>query len=191
MDRRTVYITIIVSVLFHIGLLYYVAVTWGIVPSILEEPEEQVLAVVPPPSLSPLPPPPPETVVQEKPRFRPRPVPTPPVQVKVPPVPLKPQPPAESTADATTILSDKQVIDSPVSKPPPRYPQRALDDEKEGVVRIQITISPDGSVADAQVVSARPSGYFESAALAAVKRWRYKASGRTITATVEVEFKLQ
>jgi protein TonB len=130
-------------------------------------------------------------VVQEKPRFRPRPVPPPPAPVKVPPVPLKPQPPAESTADATTILSDKQVIDSPVSKPPPRYPQRALEAEKEGIVRIKITIQPDGSVSEAEVVSARPSGWFESAALSAVKRWRYKASGRVIVAEVEVEFKLQ
>jgi periplasmic protein TonB len=118
-------------------------------------------------------------------------VPAPPVPVKVPPVPLKPQPPAESTSDATTILSDKQVIDSPVSKPPPRYPQRALEADKEGVVRIQIKILPDGSVGDATVISAKPPGYFEQAALAAVKRWRYKASGRNITATVEVEFKLQ
>jgi protein TonB len=130
-------------------------------------------------------------VVQDKPRFRPRPVPAPPVPVKVPPVPLKPQPPAESTSDATTILSDKQVIDSPVSKPPPRYPQRALEADKEGTVRIQIQILPDGSVGDATVISAKPPGYFEQAALAAVKRWRYKAAGRTITATVEVEFKLQ
>ncbi|NOT41992.1 MAG: energy transducer TonB, partial [Alphaproteobacteria bacterium] len=130
-------------------------------------------------------------VVQDKPRFRPRPVPTPPAQVKVPPVPLKPQPPAESTSDATTILSDKQVIDSPVSKPPPRYPQRALEQEKEGIVRIRITILPDGSVGEAIVVSAKPEGVFDSAALSAVKRWRYRAAGRVITTIVEVEFKLQ
>ena len=111
--------------------------------------------------------------------------------VKVPPVPLKPQPPAESTSDATTILSDKQVIDSPISKPPPRYPQRALEAEKEGVVLVRITIQPDGSVSDAQVVSAKPTGWFESAALTAVKRWRYKSSGRVITADVEVTFKLE
>ena len=127
----------------------------------------------------------------EKPRFRPRETPPPPSGVKVPPVPLKPQPPAESTADATTILSDKQVIDSPVSKPPPRYPQRALEAEKQGTVRIRITIQPDGSVSEAIVVSSTQPGWFESAALGAVKRWRYKATGRVITAEVEVEFKLQ
>ena len=46
MDRRTVYITIIVSVLLHIAVLYYVAVTWGIVPNVLEEPTEEI-AVLP------------------------------------------------------------------------------------------------------------------------------------------------
>jgi protein TonB len=145
------------------------------------------VATPPPP---PPPPPPPEEVVIEKPRFRPRPTPPPPTAVQVPPVPLKPQPPAESTADATTILSDKQVLDSPVSKPPPKYPQRALEAEKEGIVRVRVTIQADGTVSDVVVVSAKPAGWFESAAMAAVKRWRYKASGRVIIAEVEVEFKL-
>jgi protein TonB len=78
-----------------------------------------------------------------------------------------------------------------VSKPPPRYPERALEAEREGIVRIRITINPDGSVGDAVVVSSKPEGWFENAALSAVKRWRYKASGRSITTIVEVEFKLQ
>jgi protein TonB len=129
-------------------------------------------------------------VIIDKPRFRPRAVPPPPAPVKVPPVPLKPQPPAESTADATTILSDKQVIDNPVSKPLPRYPQRALEAEKEGVVRVRVTIQPDGTVSDAVVVYSKPEGWFESAALAAVKRWRFKAPGRVVVGEVEVEFKL-
>ncbi|MDZ4870556.1 MAG: TonB family protein, partial [Alphaproteobacteria bacterium] len=125
-----------------------------------------------------------------KPRFRPRAVPPPPSPVKVPPVPLKPQPPAETTADATTILSDKQIIDNPVSRPPIRYPRRAEEQEKEGVVRVRVTIQPDGTVTDVVVVSARPPGWFEQAAIDGVKRWRYKAPGRVVVAEVDVEFKL-
>ncbi|MEQ1753192.1 MAG: energy transducer TonB [Micropepsaceae bacterium] len=190
MDRRSVYITIIVSVLLHIGLLYYIAVTWGIIPTEMEEKPDEVIAVtVPPPP--PPPPPPPEEVVIEKPRFRPRPVPPPPVAVKVPPIPLKPQPPAESTSDATTILSDRQVIDSPVSKPPCRYPKRAEDAEKEGVVKLLITIRPDGSVSDIEVVSAVPPGWFEEASRACVARYRYRASGRAIKAPIEITWRLE
>jgi protein TonB len=110
--------------------------------------------------------------------------------VKVPPVPLKPQPPAPSTADATTMVSDKEVLDTPVSKPPPRYPQRMIEADKEGKVSIAITIGPDGVVQDAAVVSSTDSG-FEQAAIDAVKRWRYRATGRVIKSVVEVTFKLE
>ena len=183
-------ITIIVSVIFHAAVLYYVASTWGIIPTAEVTNKENVVIAVPPPP--PPPPPPPETVVQEKPRFRPRPVPPPPVAVKVPPAPLKAQPPAPSTADATTMVSDKEVIDSPISKSPPRYPPRALEGEKEGKVELSITINPDGSVGEVRVVSASPAGYFEDAAVTAVKKWRYRATGRTIAdARVEVTFKLE
>jgi protein TonB len=76
------------------------------------------------------------------------------------------------------------------SKPPPIYPERAIDAEREGVVKLRITIQPNGDVSDAAVVSARPEGWFEAAALQAVRRWRYESSGRTSTTVVEVEFKL-
>jgi protein TonB len=111
--------------------------------------------------------------------------------VKVPPVPLKPQPPAETTSDATTILSDKQVIDTPVSKPPCRYPKRAEDAEREGFVRLTITIQPDGSVSDIEIVNASPPGWFEEASKQCVSRYRYKASGRVIRAPIEITWRLE
>jgi TonB family protein len=98
-----------------------------------------------------------------------------------PPVPEVPLAPDMSGAD---------VVANPISQPQPQYPQRALEAEKEGLVRLRITIGPDGSVIDAQVVNAQPRGWFENAALSAVKRWRYQPSGRTIQTEVEIEFKL-
>ena len=204
MDRHTLYVTILASVLLHAGVLSYVVTTWGIVPTLLEQPEVKVMAMAPPPP--PPPPPPPLEVTDvtvQKPRFRPRPVPPPPVRAKhVKPIPLKPQPPAESTADATTIVADKpvpaaappavsNVAPRAASKPPPTYPPRAVDAEKEGVVQLRITIQPNGAVSEAAVVAARPQGWFETAALSAVKRWRYESSGRVSTTVVEIEFKLE
>jgi TonB family protein len=98
-----------------------------------------------------------------------------------PPVPEAPIVPDMSSAD---------VVANPISQPQPQYPQRALEAEKEGIVRLRITIGPDGSVIDAQVVNAQPRGWFENAAISAVKRWRYQPSGRTIQTEVEIEFKL-
>jgi TonB family protein len=101
------------------------------------------------------------------------------------PVPLPPlAPPIAEAMPATEIVAN------PISQPAPQYPRRALEAEKEGFVRLRITIGPDGSVIDAQVVDARPAGWFENAALSAVKRWRYQPSGRTIQTDVEIEFKL-
>jgi len=99
-------------------------------------------------------------------------------EVAPPPLLIPPQSPAEIAA-------------SPISQPQPLYPERAIEAEKEGVVRLRITIAPDGSIADAVVVSAQPRGWFENAALSAVKRWRYQPSGRTIQTDVEIEFKLK
>jgi TonB family protein len=67
-------------------------------------------------------------------------------------------------------------------------PRRTLEAEKEGFVRLRITMGTEGSVVDATVVDARPSGWFERAAVDAVKRWRYQPSGRTIQTDVEIEF---
>lgn len=97
-----------------------------------------------------------------------------------------PLPPAPVVPD----ISAPDVVANPISQPQPRYPQRALEAEKEGTVRLRITIGPDGAVTDAQVVSSRPPGWFENAALAAVRNWRYQPSGRTIQTDVEIEFKL-
>lgn len=203
MDRRPLLVTTAVSALLHAVVLACVVMTWSLTPAVLKEPEVRVIAMAPAP---PPPPPPPPTEITdvkiEKPRFRPRPVPPPPVAVKrVKPVPLKPQPPAKSTADATTIVADKPVPPDPppvsntppraASKPPPTYPPRAIDADKEGVVQVRITIQPNGAVSDAAVVAARPQGWFETAALQAVRKWRYESSGRTSTTVVEIEFKLE
>lgn len=100
--------------------------------------------------------------------------------------PAEPAPPI----DLISPPSSSEIAASPLSQPQPRYPTRALEAEKEGIVRVRITIAPDGSVSDAVVVGARPTGWFESATLDAVKRWRYRPSDRTISTEVEIEFKL-
>lgn len=83
-----------------------------------------------------------------------------------------------------------EIVAHPVEQPQPVYPRRALEAEKEGVVRLRLTIAADGSVADAVVLFARPAGWFEEAALAGVKRWRYQPPGRVLATEAEIEFKL-
>jgi len=86
--------------------------------------------------------------------------------------------------------SDKEIIDSPLSKPAPEYPERALFANVEGVVRISVTVAPDGRVINAVVIAAAPEGWFEKSALAAIRKWKYRPPRREITFEVAIEFKL-
>ena len=98
-------------------------------------------------------------------------------------VPVAPTAPAP-TAPLTNAAPQ------PISQPGPTYPRRALEAEREGVVRLRLSIAPDGHVAAAEVLRAEPSGWFESAAKDGVQRWRYEPSEFGGTAEVDVEFKL-
>lgn len=58
--------------------------------------------------------------------------------------------------------------------PKPKYPNRAMSRHIEGSVRIEMTISASGAVANAAVVSSQPPGIFEDTALDAAKRCKFK-----------------
>jgi TonB family protein len=56
----------------------------------------------------------------------------------------------------------------------PRYPKTQEGRGQEGWVQVSFVISPDGTTQDLLVEDSSGSGQFERAALAAMKRWRYK-----------------
>ncbi|GAA5069322.1 energy transducer TonB [Lysobacter panacisoli] len=72
----------------------------------------------------------------------------------------------------------------------PRYPAKAQNRRIEGSVQLAFTIQPDGSVSDARLLLAQPSGVFEEAALAAAARWRFEATGRRVATTRTLTFRL-
>ena len=63
----------------------------------------------------------------------------------------------------------------PLVRIPPRYPRRAANRGIEGWVKIEFTITGQGTVKDAVVVKAQPGNTFNRAALQAIKRWKFKA----------------
>jgi protein TonB len=78
----------------------------------------------------------------------------------------------------------------------PRYPSRAEARGIEGWVRLEITVSPTGTVREARVVDASPKGVFDRAALEAVRQWRFKPAfreGRAVEQQAEqtVRFRLK
>jgi protein TonB len=67
---------------------------------------------------------------------------------------------------------DTDVI--PLVRVNPQYPPRAQSAGVEGRVHLRFTVTPQGTTTDVQVVSAEPPGYFESAAMSAVKKYKYR-----------------
>lgn len=62
----------------------------------------------------------------------------------------------------------------PIVKVQPQYPRRAAERGIEGYVIVEFTVTELGTVEDVQVVEADPRGYFERAAIAAAKKFKYK-----------------
>lgn len=179
---------IIISVLVHAAVLYYIAVAFNVVPPPVAPQDPPTIEVF---RLPTLPPPTPIEPVETRPRFQQR-VPAPsPVQPLVQPTPLPPIASPVTTGPASLDVREP-IQEQPVSQLLPRYPSAAQAREIEGRVRLTITIMPDGSVRDVRVMSARPQGYFESEAVRAVQQWRYKPSNVIRTnVVVDIDFVLK
>ena len=61
-----------------------------------------------------------------------------------------------------------------VAKFAPIYPAAARAQKIEGFVVVEFSVASDGSTTDGRVVESTPAGIFDSAALAAVEKFRYK-----------------
>ena len=72
------------------------------------------------------------------------------------------------------------------SKVSPTYPELARRMSITGVVKVQITVDKNGSVKNSKLVGGHP--ILASAALDAVKKWRYEAAAEETTGVVEFHF---
>ena len=105
---------------------------------------------------------------------------------------FEPAPPAATPTPAAAAPSNAPATAKPASKPDtdnktvvsgvvplvivkPIYPNRAASRGTEGWVKVEFTITADGTVADAVVVKSEPEGTFDDAALAAIEQWEFKA----------------
>ena len=80
-----------------------------------------------------------------------------------------------------------------ISRPAPVYPREALRRGVGGTVRVQATVSPDGSVERMDVADSSGNRYLDRAAMEAVRRWRFKPAMRngqpvSETVTIPIEF---
>ena len=85
---------------------------------------------------------------------------------------------------------------TPLVKVPPEYPQRAMAKDIEGYVVLRFVVTETGSVEAPEILHAEPEGYFESAAMRAVRRWKYQPQFRDgkpirVISITRVNFALQ
>lgn len=134
------------------------------------EPERQQKP--PEPEKEPLPP---EETAPPQPEEVP---PAPPAEKAVPVKPAPPErnpPKREQTKKAGgPAAAQARFSSAPLYRPKPSYPMHARRSQTEGQVTVRYTITRSGAVTDVGVVSASPPGVFESAAMDAVRRWRYQ-----------------
>ncbi|MFV8781232.1 TonB family protein [Microbulbifer sp. SA54] len=123
------------------------------------------------------------TVIKSEPPLKPQEIPPPLPRVSVDPKVEPGDLPA--IIDRPTLTDEEQgpvVLNSdplPIYKPAPRYPRRALARGLEGYVVVEFTIASNGSVRNPSVVggfdmSGVPTDVFNSAALNAVARFKYR-----------------
>jgi len=88
-----------------------------------------------------------------------------------------PAPAAEAAAPASEADAASQVVAANtlrvLRREDPVYPARALEQLTSGWVEMEFTVQKDGSVTDIIVTEASPRRTFDSAAMAALRRYRY------------------
>jgi TonB family protein len=92
--------------------------------------------------------------------------------------PAEPQAPARQIAATGAVeASDGIVQEGALHRivfNPPRYPAEALAREESGLVEMEFTLTPAGTVTDIKITRADPIGVFEHAAQSALARNRYE-----------------
>lgn len=110
------------------------------------------------------------------------------------PPPPPPPPPPASGAQSPLRLGGSVAQGNLIYSPPPTYPEAARAAQVSGVVILNATISPEGSVESLSVASG--NALLNQAAMDAVKQWRYKptiSNGQAvrIQTTITVNFSLK
>jgi protein TonB len=174
-------IAIIIVALIHVAVGY--ALITGLAYSAVKKAIERVTTV----DITEPPPPPPDTPPPPQPDTPPPPVaPPPPINISVAPPPIQVQPNIPPPAPVIRIVPPA----APPAPPPPRftpkgatpkgnpgswattddYPSRALREEREGVTRFTVQVSPEGRVTNCSVTGSSGSPDLDDAACRSITR---------------------
>jgi TonB family protein len=110
--------------------------------------------------------------------------------------PPPPPPPAPPVVVPTPIQMQWEEAPRLLQMVTPIYPDSARRAGIDGQVNLRITVDEQGFVTDAEVVSARPAGLFEEAAVSAILQWVFepaRSGGHPITVQMgqQINFSLK
>lgn len=113
---------------------------------------------------------------------------------------------AIAEAEEAVLAEEEEIIlDTPkiipakvISRAAPKYPTKALNKDAEGWVEVRFLIDVSGMPIEIEVLDSKPKDLFESAALKAVRKWRFspardEATGLPVQSEIvstKVQFKL-
>ncbi len=93
---------------------------------------------------------------------------------------------AAGTLFAGAQNSDGDLVRRAKSKVQPVYPELARKMNITGTVKVQVVVSPNGTVKDAKIVGGHP--VLATAAMDAVKKWRFEPAATESTGVVDFKF---
>jgi TonB family protein len=79
-----------------------------------------------------------------------------------------------------------EIVRRAKTKVQPAYPDLARKMNITGTVKVEVTVAPNGTVKDARVVGGHP--VLASAALEAIKKWRFEPATRESSGVVDFKF---
>lgn len=82
--------------------------------------------------------------------------------------------------------SQNEIVRRAKSKVQPEYPDLARKMNLTGTVKVEVVVAPNGTVKEAKVVGGHP--VLASAALEAVKKWRFEPASVETTGVVDFKF---
>ncbi|MGC2058517.1 MAG: energy transducer TonB [Candidatus Sulfotelmatobacter sp.] len=82
--------------------------------------------------------------------------------------------------------NDTEIVRRAKSKVQPEYPELARKMNITGTVKVQVVVSPNGTVKEAKVVGGHP--VLAGAALEAVRKWRFEPAPGESTGVVDFKF---
>jgi protein TonB len=99
---------------------------------------------------------------------------------------------ARRQAAAARAAAKKRIVSTPsgISQPKPKYPSAARRAGQQGTVTLSFTVGTSGTVTSVRVAKSSGHSLLDNAALAAIRRWRFKPARNALGEAISYSYTL-